>query len=126
MHRRFGHCGSVAAIMTLGLLTWNCGSAGGDVANHDSVGETDQAVTTEFTKHGNNGTVSCDTFCAGSQWGPVGTCVGASAPDFPCNQAPGFLNAQLTCECVDPYGQPFEKDGDNGTASCSTFCRKAS
>ena len=28
-------------------------------------------------KGGNNGTVSCATFCAGSQWGATGTCVGA-------------------------------------------------
>ena len=28
-------------------------------------------------KGGNNGTVSCATYCAGSEWGPTGTCVGA-------------------------------------------------
>jgi hypothetical protein len=30
-----------------------------------------------FAKGGNNGSAPCDAFCAGSQWGPVGTCVGA-------------------------------------------------
>jgi hypothetical protein len=31
-----------------------------------------------FAKTGNNGTVSCDTYCAGSSWGQVGTCVAAN------------------------------------------------
>ena len=28
-------------------------------------------------KPGDNGSVSCSTFCAGAEWGPTGTCVGA-------------------------------------------------
>jgi hypothetical protein len=58
-----------------------------------------------FVKPGNNGTVSCGTFCGGAQWGPVGRCVGAVRSDtgqrLTCGAVPGFLgSAQLTCQCV--------------------------
>jgi hypothetical protein len=58
-----------------------------------------------FVKPGNNGTVSCNTFCAGGQWGPVGICVGALREDtqqrLGCDVVPGLLSAsQLTCHCV--------------------------
>jgi hypothetical protein len=58
-----------------------------------------------FVKHGNNGTVSCDTYCRGSQWGQVGTCVASfdnkNGTGRDGNYLPGFLDgAELTCTCV--------------------------
>jgi hypothetical protein len=68
-----------------------------------------------FTKHGNNGTVSCDTYCRGVQWGETGTCVGSSLQtnasvtlggasvsyDADCSIKPGFLDnaAEMACVC---------------------------
>ena len=56
-------------------------------------------------KGGNNGTVSCGTFCAGAQWGPTGTCVGAKLVSgvgvgtyIDCQTVPG-LNNSLDCWC---------------------------
>ncbi len=79
-------------------------------------------ATVPFVKHGNNGTVSCDTFCQGAQWGQVGRCLAASAANIPCGQTPGFLanGAELTCGCTS-----FVKHGNNGSVSCDTFCRGA-
>jgi hypothetical protein len=60
-----------------------------------------------FGKAGNNGTVSCETFCAGSQWdGGTGRCVGAilREENYPlsCSAVPGLLTngAHLICQCV--------------------------
>jgi Peptidase_C39 like family len=58
-----------------------------------------------FVKHGNNGTVTCDTYCRGSQWGQVGTCVASfdnkNGSGRDGNYLPGFLNGpELTCTCV--------------------------
>ena len=58
-----------------------------------------------FVKKGNNGTVTCDTFCRGSQWGEVGRCVGCfdnkNGTGQGCNYLPGFLEGpELTCSCV--------------------------
>lgn len=58
-----------------------------------------------FVKKGNNGTVTCDTFCRGSQWGQVGTCVASfdnkNGTGRDGNYLPGFLNGpELTCTCV--------------------------
>jgi hypothetical protein len=60
---------------------------------------------TAFVKHGNNGTVSCNAFCAGSNWrGGVGRCVAAvntkNGQVTSCDTATGFLNGpELTCTC---------------------------
>ncbi len=78
----------------------------------------------DFLKPGNNGTVSCTTFCEGPQWGEVGGCVGAVREDrgqrLDCFTSPGLLanGSQLLCECE----RGFIKPGNNGTVSCSTFC----
>jgi hypothetical protein len=115
-----------AVIAMLGIVTWSCGSESNQAgATREAIGRSSEAVTstTTFTKDGNNGTVSCTTFCGGAQWGPTGSCVSASAGNFPCDQSPGLLSlGELTCQCVDPSGQPFQKDGNNGTVSCDTFC----
>jgi len=58
-----------------------------------------------FAKPGNNGSVSCDTFCAGSQWGTVGTCVGANLTGvyIACATNPGVTNASVgICWCSAP------------------------
>jgi hypothetical protein len=59
-----------------------------------------------FEKAGNNGTVSCDTFCGGAQWGRIGTCVGAKIVAGPrngeytfCSLVPGEGN-YLRCACT--------------------------
>jgi hypothetical protein len=78
-----------------------------------------------FTKTGDNGTVSCTTYCGGSQWaGGVGTCTSAFSNDsgraIDCNAVPGLSAAGLTCNCN--AGTTFVKSGNNGTVSCSTYC----
>jgi hypothetical protein len=58
-----------------------------------------------FVKGGNNGSVSCDTFCAGSQWGPVGTCVGSDLTGtfIACATNPMISNASVgVCWCSAP------------------------
>src|SRR3984957_16059254 len=84
-------------------------------------------VETNFIKDGNNGTVSCDTYCAGAQWpGGVGTCQRAVDYAVSCDQATGFLTngSELTCQCA-TEGGTFAKHGNNGTVSCDTFCAGA-
>jgi hypothetical protein len=60
---------------------------------------------TAFVKHGNNGTVSCNAFCAGSNWsGGVGRCVAAvntkNGNVISCDTIPGLLKGpELTCTC---------------------------
>lgn len=78
----------------------------------------------DFIKHGNNGTVNCNTFCAGAQWGPVGPAKSAALLNLPCNQTPGFLNAELSCFCssYDGGARVFYKPFDNGAVSCDTYC----
>ncbi len=85
-----------------------------------------QPQRVDFTKHGNNGTVSCNTFCEGAQWGELGACVGATRADtgqsLTCSTVPGYLQGpELTCQCV----RPFIKHGNNGTVSCDTYCRSS-
>lgn len=46
-----------------------------------------------FSKPGNNGTVSCETYCASSNFGTVGTCVGGA-----CKYVPGNVGEQ-GCLC---------------------------
>jgi hypothetical protein len=93
------------------------------------VGTTSEAVTysgsalVAFQKHGNNGTVNCNTYCEGAQWGATGSCTGSWLKNFPCSMTTGLLPAgeQLSCECSSG-GEEFLKPGDNGTSSCNTFC----
>src|SRR3982751_2810562 len=67
-----------------------------------------------FSKDGNNGTVSCREFCAGSQWGPVGEAVSARLFNFPCGQSTGYLNGlENTCSCAGADGV-FDKHGNDG------------
>jgi hypothetical protein len=83
-----------------------------------------QSQTATYDKPANNGTVSCETYCRGPQWGRVGTCFGARQTNgsqrVSCTEVrPG---THLTCEC----GQAkFDKPGNNGTVSCDTFCQGA-
>jgi hypothetical protein len=58
-----------------------------------------------FKKPGNNGSVSCDTFCAGSQWGTVGTCVASNLNGafIACATNLGISNASVgECWCSEP------------------------
>ena len=52
---------------------------------------------------GDNGSVSCDTYCNGSQWGPIGTCVSAKVVSnssfIPCTYNPGNASTLLDCFC---------------------------
>jgi hypothetical protein len=56
-------------------------------------------------KTGNNGTVSCATYCAGAAWGPTGTCVGAkliagsSAGSYVDCQTMLGVGNDLSCWC---------------------------
>lgn len=79
-----------------------------------------------FDKGGNNGTASCDTYCAGPQWGGLsetGICLSAqrgdNGQDIACDQVPGLLhNAPLRCSCV----KATVKVGNNGWATCNQYC----
>ena len=78
----------------------------------------------DFVKYGNNGTVSCNEFCVGSQWGDdqVGTCASAVLEGSPvsCSHVPGFLEGpELTCNC---YQNATVRYGNNGTVNCNEFC----
>ncbi len=78
----------------------------------------------DFVKHGNNGTVSCNEFCVGSQWGDdqVGTCASAVLEGSPvsCSHVPGLLGGpELTCNC---YQNATVRYGNNGTVNCNEFC----
>lgn len=88
----------------------------------------------DFVKNGNNGTVSCNTFCGAAKgeepvWGSeLGYCKSATNESTgeteSCNTVPGFLpnSKQLTCGC---NSDVFVKRGNNGTVSCSNFCRSS-
>ena len=88
----------------------DAGSTSGDASN------------APFIKHGDNGDAACDAFCAGSQWGRVGTCLGTMTTNLACSQAIGRLTngAELVCTCES--GAMFVKNGDDGTASCDVYC----
>ncbi|MBM4253980.1 MAG: trypsin-like serine protease [Deltaproteobacteria bacterium] len=76
-------------------------------------------------RHGNNGTVSCDTFCAERRFTDApGSCVSAkistTGRGVHCSEVPGFVDGgELTCSCL---GDGFSKPGNNGTVSCRDFC----
>ena len=77
-----------------------------------------------FIKHGNNGATSCEQICRGAQWGRVGSCAGAFREDqgiqTSCDDAPGNLSSgELTCSC---YPSEY-KGGNNGTVSCTDWCK---
>lgn len=84
-----------------------------------------------FKKHGNNGTVSCDTFCNGNQWpGGTGNCLSASqnGTDVPCDSAPGGTG-ELTCLCANPSSvdaatleNKFISLDENGRGSLAVTC----
>ena len=80
-----------------------------------------------FVKHGDNGTATVDVYCSGAQWGTVGYSSSASITNLPASLYPGinpYGQSELTCTCSNASGQ-FIKHGDNGTASCDTFCAGA-
>jgi hypothetical protein len=59
-----------------------------------------------FYKGGNNGTMTCDAFCEGAQWGQTGTCVGAmvasSGQFVSCGATPA---KDMWCYCSRPSFQ---------------------
>jgi hypothetical protein len=70
-----------------------------------SIAKLQGVVGSIVKKGGDNGTATCDTYCAGTQWGPSGTCVGAfdtASGQFVACSALGSNpgNAQLTCYCT--------------------------
>jgi hypothetical protein len=58
-----------------------------------------------FAKGGDNGTASCDTYCNGSQWGAVGSCVAAynkgGGVYWPCSATLPSVGS-LDCWCTAP------------------------
>ena len=100
---------------------------------------TPSPVPTTFWKSGNNGTVSCDQFCAGSLWGTSGWCVGGldnlTKTNIFCDNNVSATNISCLCQ---PYSSPssitespsssayttnFWAHGNNGTVNCQKFCR---
>lgn len=91
------------------------------------------AQSAQFRKNGNNGTVSCYTFCGAvngtkARWGSrYGYCKKAVDEyreyTVSCSRVPGLLpnSKQLTCYCNDSV---FIRHGNNGTVSCDNFCRR--
>jgi hypothetical protein len=75
--------------------------------NLDVAGTVRLAGIQLFQKSGNNGTASCDTFCAGPQWGQTGSCAGSVVTNgggknyIPCSQvfSPSG-SAYITCICT--------------------------
>lgn len=77
--------------------------------------------TRSFDKHGNNGTVSCNTYCGGNSWpGGVGACDVAVRTDtntrIGCSVTPGLLpnGKELACTCktyTGTYKGPRPADG---------------
>jgi hypothetical protein len=58
-----------------------------------------------FLKGGNNGTVSCDTFCMGATWGQVGVCMGGGKDTVSgnyqtCSTNLGVGTADIVCICA--------------------------
>jgi hypothetical protein len=59
-----------------------------------------------FRKEGNDGSVSCDTYCRGAEWPPeVGLCVGARIPSreqlYSCSETASTAGTlRVTCYCV--------------------------
>lgn len=101
----------------------------GDIQFTFGLGE---LILPTFDKHGNNGTVSCDTYCAGVTWpGGQGTCYKSVRADtaaaISCSAVPGLLptTTELTCSCHPPPPNLFDKHGNNGTVSCNTYCKGA-
>jgi hypothetical protein len=84
------------------------------------------AAPPTFLKYGNDGTMSCDAYCASNAAGASGVCVFAQALDVPCGQATGYFSnkASLSCTCASG-GVTFDKPGNDGSASCDTYCAGA-
>jgi hypothetical protein len=82
-------------------------------------------VTAE-TKHGNDGSVSCRTYCLGT-WGqrPFGSCQSATntvdGSPYPCGLTRGYNGNEVTCECSDEDEKI--KHGNNGLVSCTQYCQ---
>ncbi len=57
-----------------------------------------------YEKKGNNGTVTCSTFCAGKDWGVVGKCFAgfkaSTKENVPCDVLLGHLPNNDTVICV--------------------------
>jgi hypothetical protein len=90
-----------------------------------------------FLKRGNNGTVSCEKYCANDDqnWGELGACYSAkgisgkyAGRDWQCNvplPADKSEKEELGCWCLSPLPAPagsIERHGNNGTISCNAFC----
>lgn len=78
-----------------------------------------------FTKTGNNGR-SCDEFCANPEWGARGgRCLYGIRLDnggqrISCEESSEPGSANITCACVGA-----NKNGNNGTVSCRSWCGSA-
>jgi hypothetical protein len=101
-----------------------------------------------YQKTGNDGSVTCDRYCAGDQWGGTsGWCVGSinnsDGSRIACSTNPGkyprdeygyLTKSNVTCLCekgIDPLDEKanattsntsFWMGGNNGTVTCSQFC----
>ncbi len=85
-------------------------------------------VGDEVSKRGNNGTVSCNTFTSNPRWGGiknVGLCTAAKRSDtgewVNCSHMGTVDLAELICY----YSPSMNKNGNNGTVSCNTFCNQS-
>lgn len=105
------------------MYTMSCNDAGCLPVDTSSNRYSQTVTNATFIKDGDNGAATCNTYCAGSQWGTVGTCVAAAITNYPCGNTPGFVSSgELTCQCQNSSGQLFWKHGNNGTVSCNTYC----
>ena len=118
---------------------WRCKKSGDEKKTADQPGKASKSGTgaakadAGFKKDGNNGTISCNTYCGKvkadgtPEWGAkTGVCVDAknesTGKNVSCDTVPGLIQdgKQLTCYCDDR----FTKGGNNGTVSCDTYCGK--
>lgn len=98
---------AVAALQSsVGSLSSDVSSLESTATSHGSrLDALESATLPYFHKPGNNGTATCDVYCAGSQWGQLGTCVGAqnaSTGEYvSCSTTVGGLQG-LRCWCSRP------------------------
>jgi serralysin len=120
---------AIPASLTIGgyEVPWNTKLSAQDISFANSF------YPHRFTKNGNNGTVSCDTFCGAvngykTVWGKEpGYCVKATNDNtgkiVGCDSSVGLLPSgkQLSCDCNSGVNV---RHGNNGTISCNDFCKR--
>ncbi|KAF8058327.1 lpxC [Scenedesmus sp. PABB004] len=99
-------------------------------ADYSSLANCPADRCTGTQKHGNNGAVSCTTFCQGAQWGQAyARCVSAydtaARKGVSCDTAVGVTSSELTCFCKDAISDPCAGNSCSGHGTCSNVAGSA-